>query len=168
MRSFAEWLAGTPPSLMLAQSSWIVPTAQTIHIVAISILWSSVLMVGLRLMGWAARSQALSATVERFRPWFWYALSVLAVTGIILIVTEPPRELLAVSFWLKMSTLAVAIALSAAFLRSVDRNAASWETVAGLQPKVLGTITFSVWCLVVFLGRFIAYDEQIWGFSAMH
>jgi len=154
---------------MLAQSSWVVPTVQTVHIVVIAILWSSVLMVGLRVMGWAMPSQPLEATVERFRPWFWGALAVLATTGIILIVTEPPRELMAVSFWLKMLMLAVAVAVALSFLRSIDRNAASWETAPRPLTKVLGIVTFCLWCLVVFLGRFIAYDEQIWGsFSAPH
>jgi len=125
--AFAEWLASTPPSIMLAQSSWVVPTVQTVHIVVIAILWSSVLMVGLRVMGWAAPSQPLEATVERFRPWFWGALAVLATTGIILIVTEPPRELMAVSFWLKMLMLAVAVAVALLGRIFVEgRQAASW------------------------------------------
>jgi len=142
---------------------------QTTHIVAIAILFSSVLMVGLRVMGWAGQDQALKATVERFCPWFLGSLVILALTGMILIVAEPPRQLLAISFWLKMSTLAIAIAIAVLFLRSIGRNTAYWEGAARLRTKVFGIVTFCVWCLVVFLGRFIAFDEQIWGpFSALH
>jgi hypothetical protein len=168
LHSFANWLVSTQVSIALAKSSWVVPTMQTAHIVAIAVLFSSVLMVGLRVMGWAGRGETLKATVERFRPWFWGSLVVLAITGMILIVTEPPRQLLAISFWLKMSTLAIAIAIAVLFLRSIDRNAACWEGAARPQTKVFGIVTFCVWCLVVFLGRFIAFDEQIWGrFSAL-
>lgn len=169
MHSFANWLVSTALSVALAKSSWVVPAMQTTHIVAIAILFSSVLMVGLRVMGWAGQDQALKATVERFRLWFWGALVILAITGMILIVTEPPRQLLAISFWLKMSILAIAIAIAVLFLRSIDRNAAYWESAARPRTQVFGIGIFFVWCLVVFLGRFIAFDEQIWGpFSTPH
>lgn len=169
MHSFADWLVNTTLSVALAKSSWVVPAMQTIHIVAIAILLSSVLMVGLRVMGCAGRDQTLKATLERFGPWFWGSLVILAITGIILIIAEPPRQLLAVSFWLKMSILAIAIAMAVLFLRSINRNAAYWESAAPLRTQVFGIGIFCMWCLVVFLGRFIAFDEQIWGpFSTPH
>ncbi len=169
MHSFANWLVNTTLSIALAKSSWVVPAMQTTHIVAIAILFSSVLMVGLRVMGWAGRDQTLKATVEWFCPWFWGSLVILAITGMILIVTEPPRQLLAISFWLKMSILAIAIAIAILFRRSIDRNAAYWESAARLRTQVFGIGIFCVWCLEVFLGRFIAFDEQIWGpFSTLH
>jgi len=169
LHSFANWLVTTTLSVALAKSSWVVPAMQTTHIVAIAILFSSVLMVGLRVMGWAGRDQTLKATVERFGLWFWGSLAILAITGMILIVTEPPRQLLAVSFWLKMSVLAIAVVIVVLFLRSIDRNAAYWESAARLRTRLFGIGIFCVWCLVVFLGRFIAFDEQIWGpFSIPH
>jgi hypothetical protein len=175
LHSFAQWLAGTTLSVLLAQTSWIVPTAQTIHIVAIALLFSAVLMVALQVIGAIAPRQPLGATVARFRASFWGALIVLAATGAVLIVTEPPRELTAVSFWLKMAALAVGIAIALMFLRSVDRDPASWEAAgeAGSREaatrRVLGIVSLAVWCAVIFLGRFIAYDEQIWdGLSGLH
>jgi hypothetical protein len=162
MRSFAGWLVNTPLSIALADASWVVPAMQTIHIVAIAVLFSSVLMVGLRVMGWAAQSQALKVTVGWYRRWFWGSLAVLAATGAVLILVEPPRELLAISFWVKMSALAAAVALAVLFLRSVDRHAAAWEETTPPQAKALVIVSFGAWCLVVFFGRFIAYDEQIW------
>jgi len=175
LHSFAQWLAGTRLSVLFAQTSWLVPTAQTIHIVAIALLFSAVLMVTLRVVGVIAPSQPLAATVARFRAWFWGALVALAATGAVLIVTEPPRELTAVSFWLKMGALAIGIAITVAFLRSVDRDPASWDISRQGTPRLaaarrtLGVVTLAVWCAVVFLGRFIAYDEQIWGaLSGLH
>ncbi len=169
MHSFADWLVNTPLSVTLASVSWVVPAMQTIHIVAIAVLFSSVLMVGLRVMGWAAQNQALKLTVGWYRRWFWGSLAVLAATGAILIIVEPPRELLAISFWVKMSALAVAVALAILFLSSVDRRAASWEQTTTTPAKALVIVSVAAWCLVVFFGRFIAYDEQIWtAFSALY
>jgi len=169
LHSFVDWLASTPPSIALAKSSWIVPTTQTVHIVAIAILFSSVLMVGLRLMGWAGRGQTLEGTVARFGPWFWGALIVLALTGTILIVIEPRRELLTISFWLKMSALAVAIAIAVVFLRRIDRKAGYGEDATRPRTKLRRVVSLFVWCLVIFLGRVSAYDSQVWGgFSPLY
>jgi hypothetical protein len=175
LHSFTQWLAGTPLSVLFAQTAWLVPTVQTIHIVAIALLFSAVLMVTLHVVGAIAPRQPVAATVARFRAWFWGALVVLAATGAILIVTEPPRELAAVSFWLKMTALAIGIAIALAFLRSIDRDPAAWDiSRRGTSGQVaarrmLGLVTLAVWCAVVFLGRFIAYDEQIWGgLSGLH
>jgi hypothetical protein len=163
LRAFTSWLAGTALSNALGQASWVVPTTQTIHIVAIAVLFSSVLMVTLRIIGWAGQGQSLEATVARFSAWFWAALTILAGTGAILIVTEPSRQLLTISFWLKMSALAAAIAIAVLFRRSLDRKTGDWDAPIAARAKVIGLVTVFVWCLVIFLGRFIAYDEQIWG-----
>lgn len=162
MLSFATWLVNTPPSIALANAPFVVPLMQTIHIVAIAVLFSSVLMVGLRVMGWAARDQALSEVIAWHRRWFFGALIVLAATGAVLVLTEPPRELMAISFWVKMSTLALALAIAVRFVSSVERHRSGWDAAVPAAAKVCAVLSFGAWCLVVFLGRFIAYDEQIW------
>ena len=42
------------------------------------------------------------ADMARFGPWLTAALVVLLATGIVMIIGEPARELLTLSFWLKM------------------------------------------------------------------
>ena len=165
MREYLDWLSSNPFSLALSDAGWVVPVVQMIHIVSIAVLVSSVLMIDLRVMGWTARSQPLITTVTRFRPWFWGALLALALTGILMIVIEPVRELMAISFWVKMAALAVGVAIAVTFLRSLDRNEAYWQESAAVKSrtKALGVATFLVWIAVIFLGRFIAYDNQIWG-----
>ena len=50
-RPFADWLADTPLSKTLQDHSWVVPTSQSIHILAVSIVFGSACMVNLRLLG---------------------------------------------------------------------------------------------------------------------
>jgi uncharacterized membrane protein len=165
LREFVDWLGQSEFSLGLAQSGWVTPTVQTIHILAIAVIVSSVLMIDLRVMGFAGRSQTLRDTSRRFAPWFWGALIVLALTGVAMIVTEPVRSLLAISFWVKMAALAVGIAVAIWFLRSLERNDAYREETqeVRLRTKAFGIATLLIWVVIIFLGRFIAYDYQLWG-----
>ena len=163
MSDFAAWLAQTSLSVAIQSHEWIIPTIQSIHIVAIGIALASVFMIDLRIMGWAGRDQSLIETTERFGPWLDGALGFLLMTGIVMVIGEPARELLAFSFWSKMCLVAIGTAVAAVFRNSVRRNRSYWEeSVSGWRIKSLALLTLLIWIGVVILGRLIAYDH-VWG-----
>jgi hypothetical protein len=159
-----EWLAQTPLSLAIQTRSWVVPTVQSVHIAAIGIAVASVFMIDLRVLGWAGRDQTLMETVRRFGPWLYGALCVLLITGVLMVVGEPARELLSFSFWFKMSLVALGTLIAAAFQIAVRRNEQRWEQalVNHWATKSVAILTLVVWAGIIVLGRLIAYDH-IWG-----
>jgi hypothetical protein len=161
---FAEWLSQTSFSIAIATHDWVIPTVQSIHIVAIGIILASVFMIDLRVLGWAGRDQTLTETTARFGPWLSGALCVLLVTGGLMVVGEPARELLAFSFWFKMCLVAVGTAIATVFQITLKQNEARWETslVNRRSIKSLAVLTLLIWVCVVILGRLIAYDH-VWG-----
>src|SRR6266850_4394265 len=95
IQQFAEWLSQTSLSILIqTHNEWVIPTIQSIHIVAISVVLASVLMIDLRILGFAGHDQTLRETTNRFGPWLSSALLVLLVTGALMVVGEPRRELL--------------------------------------------------------------------------
>lgn len=165
MNPFIEWLAATPLSYNIGIAGWIIPTVQSIHILALAILFSSVLIVDLKVLGWAGHGQTLRVTLDRFVPWFWAALGVLAFTGLVMVIAEPVRELRSTSFWVKMGVLAIGISMAIGLLRGVNRDAGRWEEDGADKSKsrAWGIAMLVVWSAVILLGRFIAYDNQLWG-----
>jgi hypothetical protein len=145
---FAGWLAQTSLSLTIQTHEWVIPTIQSIHIVAIGIALVSAFMIGFRVLGWTASDQTLAETTARFWPWLLGSLCVLLLTGVLMVIGEPARELLAFSFWLKMCLVAIGTALTWWIGRSSGRP--------------LTVLTLLIWVSVIFLGRLIAYDH-IWG-----
>ncbi len=109
MFEFAEWLGATPLSVGIQSRLWLTPLLQTIHIIMVGIVFVSMLNVALRVLGKIRADQPLVEVWHRFAPWFWCALGVMAGTGLVLIISEPVREVTALSFWLKMSLLAIGI-----------------------------------------------------------
>jgi hypothetical protein len=138
---------------------------QSIHIMSIAVIFISVLMIALRVIGITWGGVSVRSTADRFAPWAWTSLAFLALTGIVLILAEPLREIMAISFWLKMMLLAIAITISARFLRAVHRKdayaTAHGPIDAGLRRNAV--VTIALWVAIIFLGRFIAYDPLIWG-----
>ncbi len=149
---FSKWLAATPLSVGLSSQAWVVPTVQSVHILAIGILMASVVMLDLKLVGLAGRNLSVEATNKRFTPWIWGALTVLVPTGIILVICEPARELLNTGFRIKMGLLIVVVAITAwlqARLRAPSAN---------LRPeKAAAAASLVLWLAIITLGRWIAY-----------
>lgn len=162
MNSFAHWLYATAPSAFLrSQEAWIIPTIQSIHIISIATAVGSAFMIAMRVMGRLGADQTILQTQQRYGPWLTGALWLLLLTGSLLVLAEPPRELLAFSFWLKMALVALMAVIAVAFGRSVRAHEPEWE--ASIPPGVMwgAAFTFLVWIAIIILGRLIAYD-QIW------
>ena len=168
MGQFAEWLALTRWSLAIKVHEWVIPAVQSVHIVAIGVVMASAFMIDLRILGWAGRDQTLSETAARFVPWLTGALVILLMTGVIMVLGEPARELLAFSFWSKMCLVAIGTLVALAFQVSLRRHTVQWETslVHHRGIKSLAILTFLIWVCVVILGRLIAYDH-LWGSWSM-
>src|SRR6266700_1551617 len=138
METIADWLAGTSASHFIQTTLWIIPTVQTIHILGIAMVFSSVAMVVLSILG-ITRSYTVEEVAQRFVPWIYYGVAALAVTGTILIVGEPQRSLPSYEFKMKMLWLAVAMVSTMAFGWSVRHNVLVWRPAlagGGTMPHV--------------------------------
>src|SRR5688500_6639897 len=117
MLGFAEWLQATSISVTFQSLTWFIPLLQSIHIIGIGVVFISSLMISLRVLGRMRADEPFPAVWKRFAPWMWSGLVVMLITGTLLVVAEPVREVTALSFWLKMSLLAIVVAMTAVFGR---------------------------------------------------
>jgi hypothetical protein len=156
---FSIWLAGTPMSVWIQSNFWAIPTLQTIHILAIAAVFGSVFMINLRILELAGRARTMTWTAQRFLPWVWWGVLVLAVTGVLLIIGEPQRELLNPAYWIKMGLVVVALIVSLWFQATVRRNIAFWETSHGKRVaiRICAVAVIALWTAIIVLGRWIAY-----------
>lgn len=158
INQFSDWLEQTPLSEAIGAHSWIVPTVQSVHIMAIALLAGSAAMLNLRLLGLYAADQPLRTVSARFVPFIWWMLPVLLITGAIMITGEPPRSLKNPAFQLKMLLLLGAIAITLIAQRWL-RNQPAAE--AAMRPHgtavLLAIASIMLWTGIIFAGRWIAY-----------
>ena len=169
MHEFAEWLQATSVSVTIQSVAWIIPLLQSIHILMIGVVFVSSLMITLRVVGRVRADEPFGVVWDRFAPWMWGGLVVMAATGLTLIVAEPIREFTALSFWLKMTLLVIGITSILIFgrtLRPEARTSATAEFSAGRKAAAVATVV--LWLAIVFLGRAIAYDVEVWGSLSLH
>lgn len=154
LETFGEWLYATPISTVIRDTVWIIPTVQSVHILAIAILISAALVTELRVAGVLSADLSLPVVARRFMPWIWRALVVLLATGTVLIVAEPGRTLGNTVFWVKVSLIFAALLMTLA-LRKPLLAADISSDVAPSRP--IAWLMLAIWVIVIFCGRFIAY-----------
>jgi hypothetical protein len=163
VRELAEWLQATPVSVTIQSVSWLIPLLQSIHILTIGVVFVSSLMIALRVLGRMRADEAFVVVWDRFARWMWGGLVVMAITGLLLVIGEPVREATALSFWLKMALLAIGVTGTVFFGRSLRFTALSGGPQFSFAAKTGAVALIVVWIAIIFLGRAIAYDTEVWG-----
>lgn len=159
---FAAWLQETPASQTIQTVTWIIPLLQSIHIFTIGVVFVSILVVALRVLGVARTEDGIGEVLQRFSPWIGIGLIVMALSGSVLVVGEPIREFTATSFWLKMTLLVVAVTSGEIFRRTLRTAPASGGQYSS-KVKFAAVVTLAIWVCIIYLGRTIAYDVEVWG-----
>jgi hypothetical protein len=158
LTEICNWIDQTAFSQSIQTAGWIVPTVQTIHILAIAIVASSALMIDLRLIGVFWTSRPVEAVKARFLPLIWWPLLVLLATGVIMIIAEPARSLKNPAFQLKMLLLIGALTVTYLFQLFHRRNAAFGDAGHPRAAAVtLAVVSILLWSSIIFAGRWIAY-----------
>ena len=146
---FAVWLAHSPLNHAVTARGWIVPEIQIVHIVAISAVVIAAALINLRALGLVETDRSVQAV---FRGWYRVivvAVLVLALTGGLLIASEPGRALFRSVFWVKLGLIALALVITAAHGR-VHRPGVA---------RLLALASLLAWIAVICAGRWIAYAE---------
>jgi hypothetical protein len=145
--------------MFIKTNEWVVPTLQTIHIICVAIILSSVLMLTLRILGLIGKDQTVQAFASRFLPWIWYTIPALAVGGLLQISAEPERSLTNKVFQWKMLLLLSAMGGMALIARKIRAQPGPAEAQSGgvVTLRLMSGAVFILWIAIIVAGRWIAY-----------
>jgi hypothetical protein len=159
MQHFSDWLAATWLSQVFANANWFVPTVQTIHILCIAVVVTTLGMLDFRLLRLTRSGPPVETVATKSVPWVWRALVVLLITGILLTITEPNRELMNYAFRLKMLLVVLLVALTLFVQKASAREPGYWSSSLTRQRlgQALGVGSLVLCVTIVAAGRLIAY-----------
>lgn len=158
---FAEWVSHTPLSKVIVTYEWIIPSTQSIHYMALAVLFSSAAIINLRILGVVSGHTPLTRVAQRFAPGIWIALVVMIVTGLVLLIGEPARSLTTWEFQSKMVMLVLVAALTVYMQRRIADGASQWDVAAAVPGAARASAFASLllWMLIIVAGRWIAYHN---------
>jgi hypothetical protein len=157
--SFCDRLSASALSQSIQSTDWVIPTVQTVHILAVAAVMSSILMFNLRLIGVRARNESVASVASRFLPVVWYGLPTLLATGAILIIAEPARALQNPVFILKMTLVLLAVGLTLVSQMPLRKDQGFWDVSLSHRrlARLVACLSLPIWVAIVFAGRWIAY-----------
>ena len=161
LEALSNWLAATSVSLAFQTAVWFVPAVQTVHILAVALLLTSVFRVSFQLLRVQEGSTELASVIVRSAPWVWWPLVVLLLTGVLLTITEPARELLNWAFRAKMVLVLVLCVLFWTVRSRLEGFPTYWTASRATRSlaRTIGIADFFLGAVIVTAGRWIAYVQ---------
>ncbi len=148
-----QWLEGLQVSGWLSTSTYVGPLINVFHLLALVILFGSLLIVDVRLLGRGMTQQPVAKVARDARPWLIGALTCMLLTGIPQVLSIPIREYHSPFFWMKMRLLLVALIFTFTLRHKVTM--ADEARVGPVWGKVVGIVSIGLWTWVAVEGRLI-------------
>jgi hypothetical protein len=158
--SFCQWLADTPFSTGIRESTYIYPVVESVHVLSLCIFVGLLLLWDLRLIGVTLRRVAVSEVWARLIPWITVGAVLMVISGLLLFASDPVRFFGNIFFRIKAVGLFLALLNAMAFHLGIERKLVDWDTAA-VTPraaKFAGAISIFLWAIIVVTGRFVAYN----------
>jgi hypothetical protein len=163
LASIANYIQDLPISAAMrgeTQSTiWIFPIVETIHILSFTIVFGSISMVDLRLLGWSANDQSITKIAAETLPWTWAAWCLAAVSGALMFTAKAVTYSFNFQFRMKFVCMALAAINMMVFQFSTYKSAATWDTSPKppIAARLAGALSVAFWLAVIFFGRWIGF-----------
>src|SRR5918993_3935408 len=119
---FFEWCEATWIGNAIRDSLWLFPVVEAVHLLGLCLLGGAVLIVDLRMLGVGLR-QPIAEVARDARPWLIGSITLMLATGIPLFLSEAIKCYYNTSFWVKITTLPIAILFTFAVRERVAARA---------------------------------------------
>jgi hypothetical protein len=155
---FLSWLGETPLSLAIAQSEWAFPAFEVVHIFAISMVFGTVAIIDLRLLGLASTNRRYTDLAHELLPWTWGAWVVAAMFGTLLMASRPAAYFANTDYRLKFLCMGLAGINMLIFQFVTSRDVAQWDKGGvSLAGRVAGGMSLALWIGVIYFARKTGY-----------
>jgi hypothetical protein len=142
----------------MRQSLWLYPAVETVHLVGIGLLFGSVAVVDLRLLG-LSRTLSVRQLARHALPWTLASFALIVPSGLAMFTAHASDFITSPVFVLKMLLILGAGFNAALFHAVVFPGVDDWDRSApppGLA-RLSAALSLAVWMSVIACGRLLAY-----------
>jgi hypothetical protein len=152
------WLEHRPFAISIAESTWLFPIIETVHVLALTVVVGSVAMMDLRLLGVGSKDRAASEVIASTLPWAWSSFAVAVTAGSLLFSSKAATYYVNLPFRIKVACLALAGVNMLIFHLVTARGMAAWDR--GTPPpaaRLAAALSLTLWIVIVATGRWIGF-----------
>ncbi len=139
-------------------TEWLFPIIETMHVLCVTVLFGSISMVDLRLLGVTEGSLSFTRLYRELIPWTWGAFAGAVVFGTILATGKIEDYAHSPVFLAKFVLMALA-GLNMVVFQRAYRNVNSWDKAlpAPRGARAAGAISLILWIAVIVCGRWVGF-----------
>jgi len=152
-------LQDTALATFIRESGSAFPTLESVHVIGIALVFGTIAVVDLRLLGVASHRKSALRLIHELLPFTWVAFLVCVITGSLMFISNAITYSENILFWWKMGLLALAGLNMAVFHLGVYRRIDEWDTTLPppAQARIAGLGSMVLWVGVIALGRWIGF-----------
>ena len=146
----------------IRDSLYLFPFLEAVHVMALSVVFGTIMIVDLRLLGFASTHRPFARMSSELLRITWGAFAVAAVTGTLMFMTNARVYAGNTSFRIKMVLLLLAGLNMAFFHLTAGRSVARWdkERTAPRIGRTTAALSLSLWVAIIFAGRVIGFTTR--------
>jgi hypothetical protein len=154
-----DWLYATPLSTTLRENALLFPWIEGLHVLAITLVFGSISIVDLRLLGLASRERSVDQLSAAVLPVTWLAFLTAVLTGSFLFASNAPQYAHNFYFRCKLALILAAginmVVFQLVLNPNTNRNAAA--DMAPRSDRIVGALSIGLWMAVIACGRWIGF-----------
>jgi hypothetical protein len=148
----AEWMRSSLKAM---------PFIEAIHVLAVAVVFGSILIVDLRLLGFPNVKRAYTRVSGELLRLTWTGFAIAVVSGALMVAPNAITYYNNTAFRLKMVALLAAGINMAIFQLVTERGVSAWDKdrAAPAAAKLAGLLSILLWIAVIALGRWIGFTK---------
>jgi hypothetical protein len=155
-----ESIYQSPVAEWMRQSLKAMPFVEATHVLAIALVFGTILVVDLRLLGFPDRKRPFTRISREMLRLTWVAFAVAVVTGALMFAPNATTYFGNTAFRLKMLALLAAGINMAVFQLITVRSVSTWDNERPpVAARAAGILSITLWLTVIFLGRWIGFTK---------
>lgn len=137
------------------------PIVEAVHVMAVALVFGSILVVDLRLLGFPDAKRAVTRISKEMLRFTWGAFAVAVVTGALMFAPNAVTYYNNTAFRLKLLALLAAGINMAIFQFVTYRGVAAWDRdrPTPAAARLAGLLSILLWITVIALGRWIGFTK---------
>lgn len=152
---FFEWHYDSWVGLTVSDSVWLFPAIETIHILAMSIMFGGLLLINLRMLGLGMTQQPVRFLFKTLNPYINWGLVVMLISGYGMFASEAEKTYYNDGFKFKMASLLAVIILQYTLWRWIVTKEEDQRSPA--MGAAVGVLNLFLWFCVGAGGRAIGF-----------
>ncbi|WP_460136863.1 DUF6644 family protein [Pseudomonas sp. S1_E04] len=159
IQSILQVIEATSLATLIRESGSAFPALESVHVIGIALVFGSIAVVDLRLLGIASHRRSALRLIQELLPYTWVAFVACVITGSLMFAANATTYAQNPVFLWKMGVLMLAGLNMAVFHLGAFRRIDEWDTRLPPpgQARVAGFSSMALWVGVIFLGRWIAF-----------